>query len=104
MANSKPRVQVLLTPEVHAIYADAASVFGISASKLSGEVLTEAAEAIKQMAAAVRIAKDGQFAAGLRAGETMKSLLVDTRQKVADAQIHMEDVISEIKAKGNPEA
>ncbi len=102
MANLKPRVQVLLPAEVHAIYSEAAAVFGISASKLSGEVLTEAASSVKAMAAAVMIAKQDQSDAGLRAAEAMKSFLVDARQDAADAQLHIEDVISATKAKSKP--
>jgi hypothetical protein len=104
MANLKPRVQVLLSAEVHAIYTDAAAVFGISASKLAGEVLTEAAHSVKAMAAAVLIAKEDQSDAGLRAVETMKALLVDTRQKASDAQLDLEDVISATKAKAKAKA
>jgi len=99
MANLKPRVQVLLSAEVHTIYTDAAAVFGISASKLSGEVLAEAAQSVKAMAAAVLLAKEDQSDAGLRAAETMKSILLDTRQRASDAQLHIEDVISATKAK-----
>lgn len=104
MANLKPRVQVLLSAEVHAIYTDAAAVFGISASKLSGEVLAEAAQSVKAMAAAVMIAKQDQSDAGLRAAEAMKSVLLDARQGAADAQLHIEDVISATKAKAKAKA
>lgn len=97
MAIRKPRVQVLLSEEVLQIYAEAAAVFGVSASKLSGEVLTEAAQSIKQMALLLSEAKSQQSEAAVRAAEGLKGMLVDARQTAADAQIHLEDEIAKRK-------
>lgn len=97
MATKKPRVQVLLSEQVLQIYTDAAAVFGVSASKLSGEVLTEAAESIKKMASIMASAKSDQADAAVRAAEGLKGLLVDARQTAADAQIDLEDEIAKRK-------
>lgn len=94
MATKKPRVQVLLSAEVLAIYTEAAAVFGVSASKLAAECLTEAAQSIKQMAAVMADAKANQAEAAIRAAEGLKAVLIDARQDAADAQIHLEDAIA----------
>lgn len=97
MATQKPRLQVLVTEDILAIYAKSAEVFGVSASKLAAQVLSEAAESIQQIAAVMLEAKAHQSEAGLRAAEGLKGVLVDVRQTAADAQIDLEDEIAKRK-------
>lgn len=102
MATSKPRLQVLVTEEVLAIYTEAAAVFGVSASKLAAQCLMEASGAIQQMAAVMAEAKAHQSEAAVRAAKGLKGVLVDVRQDAADAQMHLEDVIAAHKSKELP--
>lgn len=94
MATQKPRLQVLVTEDVLAIYANAAEVFGVSASKMAAQVLSEAAESIQQMASIMADAKAHQSEAGVRAAEGLKGMLVDARQTAANAQVDLEDAIA----------
>lgn len=103
MATSKPRLQVLVTEEVLAIYTEAAAVFGVSASKLAAQCLMEASSAIQQMAVVMAEAKAHQSEAAVRAAQGLKGVLVDVRQDAADAQMHLEDVIAAHQRKDNPE-
>lgn len=98
MSTSKPRVQVLLTPEVLEVYARAARLSGISASKLAGEVLKEAAPAIDEMAALLHKAKDDQAGAGSRVAEGMVALANKARSALDAAQFDLEDEIATRKA------
>jgi len=103
MATSKPRLQVLVTEEVLAIYTEAAAVFGVSASKLAAQCLMEASGAIQQMASVMAEAKAHQSEAAVRAAQGLKAVLVDVRQDAADAQMHLEDVIAAHQTKDRPE-
>jgi dTDP-4-amino-4,6-dideoxygalactose transaminase len=97
MATSKPRLQVLVTEEVLAIYTDAAAVFGVSASKLAAQCLMEASGAIQQMAVVMAEAKAHQSDAAVRAAQGLKGVLVDVRQDAAEVQMHLEDAIASHK-------
>ena len=99
MATSKPRLQVLVSEEVLAIYTEAAAVFGVSASKLAAQCLIEASGAIKQMAAVMAEAKAHQSEAAVRAAQGLKGVLLDARQDAADVQVHLEDLIAAHKSK-----
>lgn len=55
-----PRVQVCLPEDVLNIYANAASVLGVSASKLAAEVLSQAVPSVQAMASVVLVAKQRQ--------------------------------------------
>lgn len=103
MATQKPRLQVLVTEDILAIYAKSAEVFGVSASKLAAQVLSEAAESIQQIAAVMLEAKAHQSEAGLRAAQGLKGMLVDARQTCADAQVDLEDAIAAHKRKEAPQ-
>lgn len=103
MATSKPRLQVLVSEEVLAVYTEAAAVFGVSASKLAAQCLMEASDAIKQMAVVMAEAKAHQSEAAVRAAQGLKGVLVDARQDAANAQMHLEDVIAAHQRKEQPQ-
>ena len=60
MSRKMPRVQVCLSEDVLNIYAHAASVLGVSASKLASEVLSQSVSSVQAMASVVLVAKERQ--------------------------------------------
>lgn len=94
MATKNPRMQVVVTQRVLAVYTHAASVMGVSASKLAAQVLYEASESISEVAGLIEQSKSDQTTAGLKAAEALKGMLVDARQSAADVQLDLEDVIA----------
>ncbi len=103
MATKNPRMQVVVSQRVLAIYTHAAAVMGVSASKLASQVLFEASESISEVAALIEQSKSDKTTAGLKAAEALKGMLLDARQTAADVQLDLEDSIAAHKRKEAPQ-
>lgn len=95
MATIRPRVQVLLDEETKAVYDELASLFGISTSRMVASVLADTSESMKQVIQVMRAAKEKSDPLSML--EAAKRFAVDSRQLIANEQVHMEDLIAESK-------
>lgn len=106
MATLKPRVQVLLNDDTKAVFDRLAGLFGISTSRMIASVLDDLAPQMIKVADIMQQAKDS--AEPLKMLESAKAFAVDSRQVIANEQLHLEDLIAasktKTKAKAKPKA
>lgn len=95
MATVRPRVQVCLDEETKAVYDNLASVFGISTSRMIASVLADCAPSMVKVGEMMQQAKASADPVAIF--EAAKAFAVDSRQLIANEQVHMEDLIAESK-------
>lgn len=95
MATVRPRVQVCLDEETKAVYDNLAAVFNISTSRMIASVLADAAPAMVKVAEMMKSAKASTDPVAIF--EAAKGFAVDSRQLIANEQVHLEDLIAQSK-------
>lgn len=95
MATVRPRVQVLLDEETKAVYDKLAGLFGISTSRMIAGVLADCVPSMLIVAEAMERSKKSSDPVAMF--EFAKAFAVDSRQLIADEQVHLEDLIAESK-------
>jgi hypothetical protein len=104
MATVNPRLQVPITADLLARYQAIGKSFGVPASKVAADILAESVGVLEQAAVMFDKCKVDQKNTAHIVATELKSMIVDVRQSVADAQIDLEDAIAASKKKSKAKA
>ena len=91
---TKKRIQVPLSPEVHAVISDLSEVMGIGTGGVCEQMLTEAAPAMKELSASLKKLRMGS-AGG--AAMNVRGLVNELEQLVGDARQTTLDLEQKLK-------